>query len=107
MEKGLPEMIEAAPSRGLRTAFEQHLEETRGQLARREQVFSAAGIEPDTKGNSILKEITSAAKDSARHIDAPPSGDAALIANGNQVEHYEITMYGRWQPSQSSSACKT
>lgn len=94
VEKGIPEMIEAAQSSELRTALQHHLEETKGQLVRLEQVFSATGIEPDTKGNSILKEIMSAAKDSASHIDASPLRDAALIANGNQVEHYEIALYG-------------
>jgi ferritin-like metal-binding protein YciE len=94
VEKGIPEMIEAAQSRELKAGLQQHLEETKGQLLRLEQVFSATGIEPDAKGNSILKEIMSAAKDSAGHIDASPLRDAALIANGNQVEHYEIALYG-------------
>jgi ferritin-like metal-binding protein YciE len=94
VDKGLPEMIEAAQSPQLRTALQQHLRETHGQLSRLDQVFSATGIERDTKGNAILKEIMSAAKDSASHIDQSPLRDAALIANGNQVEHYEIALYG-------------
>jgi ferritin-like metal-binding protein YciE len=38
--------------------------------------------------------MTSAAKDSVSHIEASPLRDAALIVNGNQVEHYEIALYG-------------
>ena len=36
----------------------------------------------------------SAAKDSVSNIEASPLRDAALIVNGNQVEHYEIALYG-------------
>jgi len=36
----------------------------------------------------------SAAKDSASNIEESSLRDAALIANGNTVEHYEIALYG-------------
>lgn len=35
-----------------------------------------------------------AAKDSVENIKAPALRDAALIANGNIVEHYEMALYG-------------
>jgi ferritin-like metal-binding protein YciE len=38
--------------------------------------------------------MTSAAADSISHIEASPLWDAALISNGNQVEHYEIALNG-------------
>jgi len=39
--------------------------------------------------------MTSAANDSVSHTeDGSPLRDAALIVNGNQVEHYEIALYG-------------
>jgi ferritin-like metal-binding protein YciE len=94
VKKGLPSMIESATAPELRAALEQHLEETRGHVRRLDQVFSEAGISPDSKGNDILDKMTSAAKDTVSHIDASPLRDAALIVNGNQVEHYEIALYG-------------
>jgi ferritin-like metal-binding protein YciE len=94
VEKGLPTMIENATSRELRAALEQHLQETRNQLARLERVFSAIGMQPDTKTNDIFDKITSAVKDSKSNIEDPALRDAALIANGNLVEHYEIATYG-------------
>jgi ferritin-like metal-binding protein YciE len=94
VEKGLPEMIENAGSRELRTTLEQHLQETRNHVRRLEQVFGAIGMEPKTKSNDILDEMTSAAKDSISNIDDAPLRDAALIVNGNLVEHYEIAIYG-------------
>ena len=94
VEKGLPAMIESATSRELRSALEQHLQETRNQVARLERVFSSIGIQPDTKTNDIFDEMSSAVKDSKSNIEDPTVRDAALIANGNLVEHYEIATYG-------------
>jgi ferritin-like metal-binding protein YciE len=94
VEKGLPTMIENANASELQNALKQHLEETRNQVARLKRIFAAVGAEPDTKDNDILDEMMSAAKDSVSNIDASPLRDAALIMNGNQVEHYEIALYG-------------
>jgi ferritin-like metal-binding protein YciE len=94
VKKGLPSMIEAATSPELRQALDEHLQETRMHVRRLEQVFTEAGLTPDSKGNDILDEMTSAAKDTVSHIDASALRDAALIFNGNQVEHYEIALYG-------------
>ena len=94
VEKGLPEMIESATSRELRSALEQHLDETRTHVTRLERVFSAIGMAPDTKTNDIFDKMASASKDSKSNIDQSPLRDAALIVNGNLVEHYEIATYG-------------
>ena len=94
VEKGLPEMIENATSRELRSALEEHLEQTRTHVTRLQRVFSSIGMEPDTKTNEIFEKMASAVKDSKSNIDASPLRDAALIVNGNLVEHYEIATYG-------------
>ena len=94
VEKGLPEMIENVSSRELRSALEEHLQQTRTHVTRLERVFSSIGIAPDTKTNDIFDKMASAVKDSKSNIDASPLRDAALIVNGNMVEHYEIATYG-------------
>jgi ferritin-like metal-binding protein YciE len=94
VKKGLPSMIEAANSSELRSALQTHLQETQTHVTRLERVFSAIGSNPDTKGNSILDEMTKAAKDSVSNIEDSSLRDTALIVNGNYVEHYEIAMYG-------------
>jgi len=94
VEKGLPEMIENATSRELRSALEEHLQQTRTHVTRLQRVFSAIGMEPDTKTNEIFDKMASAVKDSKSNIDPSPLRDAALIVNGNLVEHYEIATYG-------------
>ena len=94
VEKGIPGMIENAGLTELRSALEQHLSQTRGQISRLEQVFTSIGKTPDTKSNEILEEMMDAAKDSVSNIDASPLRDAALIVNANHIEHYEIALYG-------------
>lgn len=94
VKKGLPEMIENAGSPQLRSVLEQHLEETRNHVTRLDRVFSLAAIQPNTRSNDIFDKLSSAAKDSVSHIEASPLRDAALIVNGNLVEHYEIATYG-------------
>jgi ferritin-like metal-binding protein YciE len=94
VEKGIPSMIESASSPELRSALQAHLGETQTHVSRLERVFGALGVEPDTKSNEILSKITAAAKDSTSNIEESFLRDAALIANGNIVEHYEIALYG-------------
>ena len=94
IRKGLPSMIESASSPELRRALQQHLQETRGHAVRLERVFGALGVEPGTKDNDVVDELMDAARDSVSNIDDSPLRDAALIVNGNVVEHYEIALYG-------------
>jgi ferritin-like metal-binding protein YciE len=94
VKKGLPEMIENASSQQLRSALQQHLEETRSHVSRLDRVFSVAGLQPNTRGNDVFDKMASAVKDSISHIENSPLRDAALIVNGNLVEHYEIATYG-------------
>jgi ferritin-like metal-binding protein YciE len=94
VKKGLPTMIEAASSRQLKNGLQQHLEETKGHVRRVERVFSIIGAEPDTEDSDVLDELTSATKDLADDIEGDSLRDAALIVSGNQVEHYEMAVYG-------------
>ena len=94
VKKGIPTMIEASSSQELRSALQQHLEETRSHVTRLEQVFSAIGADAETEDNDIVDEMMSATKDMADEIDESVLRDAALIVSGNQVEHYEMAVYG-------------
>lgn len=95
VKKGLPTMIEACSSTELRSALQQHLRETQSHVSRLEQVFSICGIEAKTDSNDIFDKMSSAVKDSISHTDDGTSvRDAALVVNGNVVEHYEMAVYG-------------
>jgi len=92
--KALPEMAKQADSDKLRKAFEDHLEETKGQKDRLEQVFKL--MEADAKGETCpaIDGIIKEHKEISSEIDDADAMDAAMIANAQAVEHYEISRYG-------------
>jgi ferritin-like metal-binding protein YciE len=94
VEKGLPAMAKAATTPELKNAFDQHLQETRNHVSRLDRVFAICGYEAKAKDNDIVDELTNEAKDMISAIDESPLRDAALIAGGNEVEHYEMAVYG-------------
>jgi ferritin-like metal-binding protein YciE len=95
VDKGIPSMIDAASSTELRTALEQHLEETRTHVTRLDRVFNILGAEPKTEDNDIIDEMIDVAEKMVKATeDGSPLRDAALIVSGNVVEHYEMAVYG-------------
>ena len=92
--KALPKMARAASAEELRAAFEAHLEETKVQVDRLEQVF--ASLEEKVRGKhcdgiaGIIEEGKSVMEES--FDDA--TMDACLIASGQRAEHYEMAAYG-------------
>ena len=94
VKKGLPAMIEASSTPQLRSALEQHLQETRTHVTRLERVFSILGANAKAKDDDVIDELTSGAETMVSAIDASPLRDAALIVSGNQVEHYDMAIYG-------------
>lgn len=93
--KALPQLAKAASGGALRGAFESHLEETRNQITRLEDVFVTMGRKASGKhcagiagiieeGSKLLKQ---------REIDGAVR-DAGLIAGAQKVEHYEMCGYG-------------
>ena len=92
--KALPKMAEAATSSELRTAIEDHLEQTRGQLRRLEQCFAEIGEEPKGETCEAMKGLISEGEDLVDHIKQSYLRDAGMIAACNRVEHYEMAGYG-------------
>src|SRR5579884_419643 len=92
--KALPKMAQAASSQQLRSAFEQHLEETRGHARRLEEIFQNLGRNPDTQDNDVVKALVKEGEHMISRIDRGSLLDAALIVAGNEVEHYEMAAYG-------------
>ena len=94
--KALPKMAKAAHSETLRLAFEEHLEETKAQVARLKEVFGLMGSPPNAKackGMEGLIEEGSEVIEEGKELDQVAS-DLALIAAAQKVEHYEISAYG-------------
>ena len=92
--KALPKMAKAASSEELRQGFEDHLEQTKGHVARLEQIFESIG--ESAKGKKCLG-MEGLVKEGAEIMDEDFDSDvmdAALTSAAQRVEHYEIAAYG-------------
>ena len=92
--KALPKMAKAASSEQLRQAFQEHLEETRNQVQRLEQVFEGLDTRSRGKPCEAMRGLVREASETMEEITNPQVLDAALIAGAQKVEHYEIAAYG-------------
>jgi len=95
LTKALPKMAKAASNDELRTAFEDHLQETETQLQRLEQIFDKLGI-PTTRVQKCkaMEGLIEEGKEIMEEDMEPELLDAALICAAQRVEHYEIAAYG-------------
>jgi ferritin-like metal-binding protein YciE len=94
LTKALPKMAKAAQSEDLRAAFEEHLEITRMQVNRLEEVFKSLGMAARGKTCEGMKGLIEEGQEKMSELDQGATLDAALIASAQKVEHYEIASYG-------------
>ena len=92
--KNLPTMIKKASNKELKSALEQHLTETENQVTRLEQVFKMHGQPAKGITCEAMNGILDEAKEILSDCDDPEVCDAAMVADAQAVEHYEITRYG-------------
>lgn len=92
--KALPKMAKGASSDELRDAFESHLEETEGQVARLERVFELLDEKPRGKHCAGMAGIIEEGNDVLQEDMDDAVMDACLIASGQRAEHYEMAAYG-------------
>ena len=94
--KALPKMAKAAKNSELKTAFQDHLEQTKGHVERLTQAFDMLGQKAKPKpckGMAGLvqegQEVITEGKQK-EEVEA----DLALIAAAQKVEHYDMSAYG-------------
>lgn len=92
--KALPKLAKASTSPELRSAFESHLEETRGQVERLEQVFESLDEKVRGKHCDGIAGIIEEGKSIMEEEFDDAAMDACLIAAGQRAEHYEMAAYG-------------
>jgi len=88
--KALPKMLEAAASGELKSACEDHLEETEAHIGRLKEVFEALDQPLKGKTCKAMQGLIAEAEDGIKQGE----GEAALIAIAQKIEHYEIASYG-------------
>jgi ferritin-like metal-binding protein YciE len=94
LTKALPKLAKAATNGKLRTAFETHLQETQGQIARLEQVFQSLDEPVRGKHCDGIAGIIEEGKSVMEEDFDERTMDACLIASGQRAEHYEMAAYG-------------
>ncbi len=93
--KSLPKMIKAATSPELQQAFTEHLEVTKTQVSRLEEVFASINKKPQAKKCEAIEGLTKEAESILEDTEkGTATRDVALIIAAQKVEHYEIATYG-------------
>ena len=92
--KALPKMARGAQDEKLKAAFQQHKEETEGQIERLQQVFEILGKRPRAKTCPAIDGIVEEGEEIMEEFKGSPALDAGLLAAAQAVEHYEISRYG-------------
>lgn len=80
--KNLPTMVEKASDPQLKSAFEQHLAETKNQVQRLEKVFNMHGQPVKGVTCAAMDGILAEAKEVMGDCDDPQVLDAAMLASG-------------------------
>ncbi|HEY0554971.1 MAG TPA: ferritin-like domain-containing protein [Thermoanaerobaculia bacterium] len=92
--QALPRMIKAASSPDLKAALQEHLEITKEQLARLDQIFEGLGKKGTGKKCKGMEGVIADGKEILEEDMAPEVLDAAIISAAQHVEHYEMAGYG-------------
>ena|SRR5687767_7850037 len=91
--QALPRMIKASESPDLKRAFERHLEETRRQVERLDQIGAELDMKMTGKKCKGMEGLITEGKEMIQELDEE-NMDAGLIGAAQKVEHYEIAAYG-------------
>jgi ferritin-like metal-binding protein YciE len=91
--KALPKMVKAASHPELQAAFEEHLEQTEGQVERLDQAFKLLGVPAKGKKCEGMAGLIEEGQKMMAEDAEPSVMDAALIAAAQKIEHYEIASY--------------
>jgi len=94
LTKALPRMAKAATTPELRDAFQEHLEVTKEQVSRLEQVFEEIGAPAKGKTCQAMKGLIEESQELVKEGMESEVLDAGLIGAAQRVEHYEIAGYG-------------
>src|SRR5690606_35814147 len=92
----------------LKQGLQHHLKETEGHVGRVEKVFEMHGVEAKGVDCPAIDGIIKEADEIMGDVEDKQVLDAAIIAAGQAVEHYEMTRYGtliEWARDLGRSDC--
>jgi ferritin-like metal-binding protein YciE len=97
--RALPDLIEGVTDTELTTALSNHLEETKGHVAKVKSLLLDLTGEAETETCKVIDGLSTEASDTITDVKDTSVRDIALIGAAQQVEHHEIAVYGtlrRW-----------
>jgi ferritin-like metal-binding protein YciE len=94
LTKTLPKMAAAATAPTLKSAFQSHLKETQGHIARLTEALRLLGEKPVRKTCEGMQGLLAEGDEMMSHTPAGALRDAVMITSAQKVEHYEIGTYG-------------
>lgn len=92
--RALPKLAKAATTPELSEALLSHLEETKGQVERLEQIAEIVGKKLTDKTCAGMKGVLEEGSEVLEDVEKGQLRDAALIGASQRVEHYEMAGYG-------------
>ena len=92
--KAIPKMAKSASDPMLKMAFEKHLDETKGQIEKLEQVMKSLDIKVKGEKCEAIEGLVKEAEELISDVKDSEAIDACLILAAQKVEHYEIATYG-------------
>ena len=92
--KALPKLIDKATNRDLSKGLTDHLEETKKQITRLDQVFEKLGENPKGVKCPAIDGLIAEADELAGEVADKEVLDAGIVGSAQSVEHYEIARYG-------------
>lgn len=90
----LPKVANKANDSELKKAFENHLEETKGQKKRLQEICDELEISSKGETCKAMKGLISETESFIEEASNNEIMDAGLIAETQRIEHYEIAGYG-------------
>ena len=92
--KALPKVIEECTSEELRSSLEDHLEQTKEQVERLDEVFENLGASAKGKKCAAMEGLVKECQELLSEEMEENVKDAAIISACQKIEHYEIASYG-------------
>jgi ferritin-like metal-binding protein YciE len=94
LTKAIPKMAEMATNADLKAGLKSHLVDTENQIGRLDKVFAKLGKQPKGTDCPAIDGLIKEANETAGEIQDKAVLDAAIVANAQAVEHYEMSRYG-------------
>jgi ferritin-like metal-binding protein YciE len=91
--RALPKMAKAASDEELRNALREHLEVTKAQVRRIEQLFESMDMRARSRPCKGMRGIVEEGQEMMAEDREPALADAAIVGSGRRVEHYEMAAY--------------